>query len=120
MFFFYQDLIRLSRTFSAVRSGAIEVVHAHDPTRVIAFTLGDATSQILVAASLNNSAFLDGYIIQTDGHALSSGYWQEIFNSDSSHYGGNNIGNFGAAVPASAGRIELRLPANGFLVLHRT
>jgi 1,4-alpha-glucan branching enzyme len=45
--------------------------------------------------------------------------WQEIFNSDAAIYGGHNIGNFGAAIPCDNRRIQLRLPANGFLVLQK-
>lgn len=120
MFRYYQDLIRLSRDSRAIRSHNIDVIHAHDPTRVIAFTRTDGTSNILVVASLNDNPFGDGYIIQTRADRLESGLWREIFNSDSSLYGGSDTGNFGAAIPVQNGRIELRLPANGLLVLHRT
>jgi 1,4-alpha-glucan branching enzyme len=119
MFRFYQDLIRLRRANSAVRSRFIDIVHVNGSGRVIAFTRSAGQSQVLVVASLNNRPFLDGYVIETDPGRLPSGPWQETFNSDSSLYGGNNIGNFGVAVPAEAGRLQLRIPANGFLVLQR-
>jgi Alpha amylase, C-terminal all-beta domain len=55
-----------------------------------------------------------------DSDRLPSGLWQETFNSDSEIYGGANVGNLGAAIPASKGRLRLLIPANGFLVLqHR-
>ena len=57
--------------------------------------------------------------MQTEPGRLPAGSWREVFNSDSSAYGGSDVGNFGAAIPAWDGRIELRLPANGFVVLLR-
>lgn len=117
MFRFYQDLIRLRRAESALRSKLLDVVHVDGPGRVIAFTRTAGANRILVVASLNNRPFLDGYVVGTDPGRLPSGPWQEIFNSDAAVYGGNNVGNFGSSVPAEAGRIQLRIPANGFLVL---
>jgi 1,4-alpha-glucan branching enzyme len=74
---------------------------------------------VLVVASFNDQPFLNGYVIQSDPSRLPSGLWQETFNSDASIYGGGNVGNFGAAVPVDNGQIQLRLPANGFVVLQR-
>ena len=71
-------------------------------------------------ASLNNHPFLDSYLIQTDPGRLPSGRWLETFNSDSAIYGGANVGNLGAAIPADDGRIRLLVPANGLLVLQRS
>jgi 1,4-alpha-glucan branching enzyme len=45
--------------------------------------------------------------------------WQETFNSDAAIYGGQNVGNYGAAIPCHEGRIQLRIPGNGLLVLQR-
>lgn len=117
MFRYFQDLIRLSRDSRAIRSHNIDIVHASNPNRVLAFTRNNGASEVLVVASLNNSAFENGYVIQTDGRRLAQGVWREVFNSDSSLYGGDDIGNFSTAIPASHGRIELRLPANGLVVL---
>jgi 1,4-alpha-glucan branching enzyme len=119
MFRFFQDLIRLRRANPAVRSRHIDVVHAHGPTRVIAFTRRDGQREVLVVASLNNRPFTDGYVIQSDPDRVPAGLWQETFNSDAAVYGGSNVGNFGAAIPAGDGRLELRIPANGFLVLQK-
>lgn len=119
MFRYYQDLIRLSRDSRAIRSHNIDVIHAYNPTRVIAFTRSNGTSRVLVVASLNNLPFGDGYVIQSSADRLDSGEWREIFNSDSNLYGGDDTGNFGVAMPVHDGRLELRLPANGLLVLHR-
>ncbi|MEC4816596.1 MAG: alpha amylase C-terminal domain-containing protein [Scytonema sp. PMC 1069.18] len=45
--------------------------------------------------------------------------WQEIFNSDAERYGGYNVGNLGASIPANNGRISVIIPANGFVVLQK-
>ena len=118
MFRFYQDVIRLTRDSKAMRSRNIDVLHAVDASRVIAFTRTDGTSQSLVVASLSNTPCENGYVIHTEASRL-HGTWSEVFNSDSSVYGGRNVGNFGASVSAVDGRITLRLPANGFIVLQR-
>jgi 1,4-alpha-glucan branching enzyme len=119
MFRFYAELAALRRAHPGIRSHEIDVVHAYDATRVIAFTRRQAGSELLVVASLNNRPFADGYVVRTDPGRLPAGSWQEVFNSDAEAYGGSNVGNYGAAIPAWDGRIELRLPANGFVVLRR-
>jgi 1,4-alpha-glucan branching enzyme len=119
MFRYFQDLIRLRRANPAVRSRHLDVVHAWGPTRVIAFTRRRGSNELLVVASLNNHPFDDGYVIQTGPDRLPAGAWQETFNSDAAIYGGGNVGNYGAAVPCSDGRIQLRIPANGLLVFQR-
>jgi 1,4-alpha-glucan branching enzyme len=119
MFRYYQDLIRLRRANPAVRSSHLDVVHALNGTRVIAFTRRHAGNDLLIVASLNNHPFTDGYVIRTDPHRLPVGEWQETFNSDGAVYGGNDVGNYGAAIPCSGGSIQIRIPANGLLVLQR-
>ncbi len=118
MFRFYQDLIRLRRANRAARSHNVDVVHSHDANRVIAFTRREATTDVLVAASLGNRPF-DSYVIGTTAERIPPGTWLETFNSDAALYGGGGGGNQGAALPSTNGRIELRLPANGFVVLQR-
>jgi 1,4-alpha-glucan branching enzyme len=118
MFRFYQDLIRMRRANRALRSRQVDIVH--DPNRVIAFTRRVGQTEVLVVASLNNHPFQDGYRIQADPGRLPAGLWRETFNSDSAIYGGVNVGNLGAAIPADSGQIELVIPANAFLVLQRS
>jgi 1,4-alpha-glucan branching enzyme len=120
MFRFYQDLIRMRRANRTLRSRQIDIVHASDPNRVIAFTRRDGQSEVLVVASLNNHPFQNGYRIQTDPDRLRAGLWRETFNSDAAIYDGDNVGNLGAAIPADNGQIELVIPANGLLVLQRS
>jgi 1,4-alpha-glucan branching enzyme len=119
MFRFYQDLIRLRAANPAARANHLDVVHVLGTTRVIAFTRRQGSNHLLVAASLNNHSFEGGYVIDGRPELLPDGLWRETFNSDAAIYGGNDVGNAGASIPAVNGRIELRLPANGFLVLQR-
>ena len=116
MFQFYQELIRFNRHHPAARGHHIDVVHVHGDNRLIAFTRVLGTDRLFVVASLRNEPFLDGYVIQTDPSRLPGGLWRESFNSDAAVYGGRNVGNFGSDVAAGGGRIEVRVPANGFLV----
>jgi 1,4-alpha-glucan branching enzyme len=119
LFRFYQDLLRFSRRHPAARAQAIDVVHALGTTRVIAFTRAAGSDQLLVVASLSNTPFRDGYIIQSDPSRLPNGAWREVFNSDAAIYGGSNVGNFGADLSVTGGRIEARLPAAGFVVFQK-
>jgi 1,4-alpha-glucan branching enzyme len=118
LFRFYQDAIRFTRRHPAVRVRVIDIVHVDGGGRVIAFRRSSGTDDLLVVASLGNHA-VDRYLIQTDPGRLPDGSWQEIFNSDAALYGGGNVGNLGAAIPAAAGRIEVRLPACGLVVFGR-
>jgi 1,4-alpha-glucan branching enzyme len=119
LFRYYQDLIRLRRGSRSIRSRNIDIIHASNDSRVIAFTRNDGATHELVVASLSNQPFNGGYMIQSSAERLSPGLWQEIFNSDSRFYGGSDVGNFGAALPSQDGRIEIQLPANGLVVLRR-
>jgi 1,4-alpha-glucan branching enzyme len=85
--------------------------------RVIAFKRWNGVEQIIIIASLNNTAFANGYVIAKDLAAIPNGGWKEVFNSDAAMYGGQNVGNAGAVIPSSAGRINVVVPANGFVVL---
>lgn len=119
LFRYYQDLIRLRRSSRGLRSRNIDIIHASNENRVIAFTRNDGTTRELVVASLNNRPFDDGYTIQSSTERLSPGAWQEVFNSDSRFYGGSDVGNVGATLPSQDGRISMQLPANGLIVLRR-
>ncbi|MEX5259340.1 alpha amylase C-terminal domain-containing protein [Kocuria sp. CPCC 205263] len=117
LFRYYQDVIRLSRGSRAIRSRNIDIIRASDDNRVIAFTRREGTTQELVIASLNNRPFADGYVMHSTVDRLPPGGWQEIFNSDSHFCGGSDLGNYSATLLCHDGRIEVRLPANGLIVL---
>ena len=119
LFRFYQDAIRFSRRHPAVRVQNIDIIHVNGEGRVIAFRRSAGADELLVVASFNNRVF-DEYVIQSDPWRLLDGKWRELFNSDAAIYGGDNVGNFGADIPAANGRIQIRVPANGFVVLEKT
>jgi 1,4-alpha-glucan branching enzyme len=111
---FYQDLIQLRRNHSGLRSHWINIIYIHNVNRVIAFRRWNLTEDFLIVASLNNHPFQSGYTINNS--QIGGGQWQEIFNSDVSLYGGDNIGNLGANISAINGYIHPIVPANGFVV----
>jgi 1,4-alpha-glucan branching enzyme len=119
LFRFYQELIRFSRRHPAARAQEIDIIHAIGANRLIAFTRSAGSDELLILASLRNQPFVDGYVIQSDPSRLSDGLWREAFNSDAAIYGGSNVGNFGADVPAAGGRFQCRVPANGLLVFQK-
>jgi 1,4-alpha-glucan branching enzyme len=114
LFRFYQDLIALRRSHPGLRSRALDILHVHNANRVLAFRRGDDAEELLVVASLNNRPFTAGYVI--DHPRLGRGSWREIFNSDAQIYGGNNVGNLGAALSGQNGLLEVIIPANGVVV----
>jgi 1,4-alpha-glucan branching enzyme len=114
LFRFYQDLNRLSTTRPSLRSRNINVLHSHNENRVIAFLRSAGAEQTLVIASLSDRAFQFGYDIPAP-----EGGYKEVFNSDSHWYGGDNVGNDSATLPAMNGQITVILPAHGFVVLQK-
>jgi 1,4-alpha-glucan branching enzyme len=117
LFHLYQDLISLSRRFRSIRSHNIDILHQSNASRVIAFKRWEGDEEVIVVASLNNTAFTYGYVIEKDLLAIPNAGWKEIFNSDAVIYGGKNIGNGGATIPSNQGRLNVVVPANGFVVL---
>jgi len=117
LFRLYQDLIGLRRRLSSIRSHNIDILHQSNASRVIAFKRWEGNEEIIVVASFNNTAFTNGYVIEKDLLAIPNVGWKEIFNSGARIYGGQNIGNGGATIPSNQGRLNVVIPANGFVVL---
>ena len=117
MFLFYQNLITLASRLRSIRSHNIDIIHHSNPNRVIAFKRWSGDEEVIVVASLNNAPFSNGYVIEKDLLAIPDAGWKEIFNSDAAIYGGRNVGNLGATIPSSQGRLDVVVPANGFVVL---
>jgi 1,4-alpha-glucan branching enzyme len=119
LFRFYQDLIGFVKAHPAARSRSIDVIHTNNEGRVIAFTRSAANQKLLVVASLNDAPFANGYVIQTDSSRLPQGGWQEVFSSDAAAYGGDNVGNGGATLRIDGGKINVLIPARGFVVFEK-
>lgn len=117
LFKFYQDLIRFRLNHSGLRSHNIDIIHVHNANRVIVFKRWDETEEFLVVASLNNSPFAKGYMLEN--YRIPNGTWREMFNSDLKSYGGNNLSNLGANITSNNGNISIVVPANGFVVLQK-
>jgi 1,4-alpha-glucan branching enzyme len=116
LFRFYQDIITLSRRLRSIRSHNIDILHVSNSNRVLAFKRWSGDEEVIIAASLNNTAFTNGYVIEKDLPAIPNARWKEVFNSDGLIYGGQNIGNFGASLWSDQGRLNVQIPANGFAV----
>ena len=116
LFRFYRDLISLSRRLRSIRSHNIDILHQWNPNRVIAFKRWSGNEEVIIVASFNNTSFTNGYLIEKDLPAIPNAGWKEIFNSDAAIYGGQNVGNGGAIIPSNQGRLNVVIPANGFVV----
>lgn len=113
---FYADINGLRAGRSGLRGRAIEIVHAHNDNRVLAFRRWADGEQFLVVASLADRPY-SGYTI---GHgSITGGGWREIFNSDSRHYGGADLGNQGSTLLARQGALSPVIPAAGFVVFEK-
>jgi 1,4-alpha-glucan branching enzyme len=99
-----------------VRSRDLEVIHANDSGRVVAFRRWDETVDVLVVGSLANTPYGDYRLAHP---SLGADGWRELFNSDSRDYGGDDIGNGGDTLHAAGGALDLVLPANGFVIFER-
>lgn len=117
MFSFYRDVNLLRRRWPGLRSKNIVRIYVHDGDRVLAFSRWEEAEHFLIVSSLNDTAFAYGYAFRNN--SLWDGAWREIFNSDSSSYGGENIGNKGATLRSSNGHFECVIPANGLVVFQR-
>jgi 1,4-alpha-glucan branching enzyme len=60
---------------------------------------------------------LSAGLIEKDAAAIPDAGWREVFNSDAVVYGGDNVGNLGAAIPSRQHRLNVIIPANGLIVL---
>jgi 1,4-alpha-glucan branching enzyme len=116
LFRFYQDLIGLRLGQPALRSPNLDILHTHDANRVLAFRRWQGSEELLIVASLNNTSFADGYVIQNVPTAAAQ--WREIFNSDSTAYGGSGMANPGL-ISSAGGAFTVRVPANSVLVFQR-
>jgi 1,4-alpha-glucan branching enzyme len=117
IFRFYQDLITLGRRLRSIRTHNIDILHQHNENRVIAFKRWSDDEELIIAASLAGAAYTHGYVVAKDLLAVPNAGWKEIFNSDGAIYGGQNVGNGGGIIPSNEGRLNVIIPAAGFVIL---
>jgi 1,4-alpha-glucan branching enzyme len=116
LFRFYRDLIRLRRRHNTFATPNIDIVLAHNADRVLAFHRWKGPEHYLVVATLSNRGWPQGYELSAPN--LLAGRWREIFTSDSAWYDGSGVGNEDE-LHSKAGKLVLKLPARGFVVLRR-
>lgn len=114
MFAFHRDLIRLRLREPALREGTLEVLHADDQNRVLAFRRRRGDRSIVVVASFANRPYADGY--EVEHPALGDGMLLETLASDARGYGGDGVANPGPLIPCRGGRFRTVLPAAGLVV----
>ena len=107
----YRELIALrgqSGAFSA--NGPVRRVYTHNEDKVMAFSRQGDDGEYIVVANFSD----------TDRHNYSvnlpEGRWREVFNSNSSSYGGDNVGNGGSEFGPGQGLI---VPGSSALVLKK-
>jgi len=114
LFRFYSELIGLRRRHQALAAPNIEILHVHNADRVLAFHRWKGPEHYIVAATLSNHGWSDGYDLPVPN--MPTGSWREIFSSDWEEYGGAGVCNADELHPEE-GRLKLRLPARGFVVV---
>jgi 1,4-alpha-glucan branching enzyme len=117
LFRFYADIIRLRRRHRALSTTNIEIMNVHNADRVLAFHRWRGPEHYLIVSTLNDNGFPDGYCVDVPADA--GGRWRQIFSSDAKVYGGNGVSNDNELV-AESGKMQVRLPARGFVVLRHT
>ena len=117
LFYFYQDLIRLRRSSSALRSRELDVLYTHSSNRVLAFRRKSGSEELLIFASLNDTPYGSGYVF--NGLEVADASWKEVFNSDASVYGGANFGNQSGTLNSRNGTLSAIVPGPGFVVFLR-
>lgn len=115
MYKFYRDILAFNKRYPSVRSKNISILTADNTGRVIIFKRWLGTEQVLIAASLNNTAYMS-YTLNTDTYLLPDGGWQEVFNSDAAIYGGSNTGNEDDVIQSLKGSMTFVIPANGIVI----
>jgi len=114
LFRFYRDVIRLRRRHHTFATPNIEILLAHDADRTIAFHRWAGPEHYLVVATLSDQGFPAGYAVPIPADA--AGLWREIFTSDDPLYGGDGVSNE-AVLAVADGKLTLKVPARGFVVL---
>jgi len=121
---FTRDLVRLRRRHPALRSERINVFHAWNPTRVLAFHrwIEGEGRDVVVVASLSESTYWRYEL----GFPL-PGRWTEVFNGDYyDHFPNPQVAGNGGGVVADGPPMHglphsaaVVIPANGILVFAR-
>jgi 1,4-alpha-glucan branching enzyme len=116
LFRFYCDLVRLRQRHHALATANIEITHVHNADRVLAFHRWKGPEHYLVLSTLSDFGWPDGYGLDVPA-SVQTGHWREIFTSDAKEYGGRGVTNENVELAVENKRLNVRLPARGFVVL---
>lgn len=111
---FFHDVNMLRTRSAALRSRNIEIIAVHDDNRVIVFRRWLGSEEYLIFANLSDTPYDQGYGVNSA--SISNRVWRDCLNSDSTYYGGQNLGNSGP-IYSSGGWINSRIPRSGLIVL---
>jgi 1,4-alpha-glucan branching enzyme len=114
LFRFYRDLIRLRRRHHTLATPSIAVTWVNNADRVLAFHRWKGPEHYLVVSTLSDTGWPDGYRLAPP--SVATGNWREIFNSDATEFGGDDVSNPGE-LEVHDGQLTVKLPARSFVVL---
>lgn len=114
LFRFYTELVGLRRRHQTLAAPNIDILHVHNADRVLVFHRWKGPEHYVVAATLSDQGWPDGYAIPVP--PIADGRWRQIFSSDARVYGGQGIDNPEELQP-DEGWLQLRIPARGFVVV---
>ena len=110
LFKFYQDIIKCRNHYSCLKYGSIKYIHVHNDNRMVIFLRSYNNEECLIVGCLNNFHFSLGYTIESSN--IPSGGWREVFNSNSTFYCGDKVGNGGKIIFSNAGSFNCIIPKN--------
>jgi 1,4-alpha-glucan branching enzyme len=116
LYAFYRDLLRLRLRHRAFTSLNIDIIATHNDDRLIVFRRWKGAEEYLIAATLSDAGWPDGYLVS--GAGLMEGNWIEVFSSDNPRYGGAGVTNPGT-LHTEGRTLNVKLPARGFVVFRR-
>ncbi|HPZ08387.1 MAG TPA: alpha amylase C-terminal domain-containing protein [Candidatus Eremiobacteraeota bacterium] len=110
-FNWYKDLIALRSKSDAFSSTAeLKRIFTHNADRVMAYERKSGNDDYIVVTNFNDKVWNDYKV------GLPPGKWQEVLNSDSKMYGGDNAGNGGSIIDSSSG---ITIPRGGTVIFKR-
>jgi 1,4-alpha-glucan branching enzyme len=113
----FRRLIQIRQTFDPlIRDGSRFEWLQYPKDGWFAFKRKWNAAVLIVAGNWTGSDMF-GYGVPTNGE---TGNWTQVFNSDSTEYGGDGVGNYLNEPNSASGWITINIPKNGVVVMGRT
>lgn len=113
----FQRLIQVRQTYDPLtRDGTTFEWLQYPKDGWFAFKRKWGAAVLIVAGNWTGFDMLH-YAVATNGE---TGNWSQIFNSDSTHFGGDGVGNYLNNPNSGGGTITINIPKNGIVVMGRT